>query len=128
MSKEQPHIDDVVRTSPETLCGRYLRRFWQPLYRSEDLKPGRAVPVEIMSEKFTLYRGHSGSPHIVALRCAHRGTQLSAGWVEGEDIRCRYHGWKYDASGQCLEQPSESTSFASKVCIRSWPVREYLGL
>jgi 5,5'-dehydrodivanillate O-demethylase len=128
MSKEQPSIDYVVRTGPETLCGRYLRRFWQPLYRSEDLKPGRAVPVEIMSEKFTLYRGQSGSPHIVAFRCAHRGTQLSTGWVEGDDIRCRYHGWKYDASGQCVEQPSESTSFASKVCIRSWPVREYIGL
>jgi 5,5'-dehydrodivanillate O-demethylase len=128
MSKQQLPIDDVVRTAPETLCGRYLRSFWQPLYRSEDLKAGRAVPVEIMSEKFTLYRGQGGSPHIVALRCAHRGTQLSAGWVEGEDIRCRYHGWKYDGSGQCVEQPSEITSFASKVRIRSWPVREYLGL
>ncbi|HEV8725063.1 MAG TPA: Rieske 2Fe-2S domain-containing protein [Candidatus Binatia bacterium] len=128
MSKEQSRLDDVVKTGRETLCGRYLRNFWQPIYRSQDLKRGRAVPVEILSEKFTLYRGESGSPHIVAFKCAHRGTQLSTGWVEGEDIRCRYHGWKYDACGQCVEQPSESISFASKVRIRSWPAQDYLGL
>lgn len=128
MSTEQSHLADIVKTSQETLCGRYLRRFWHPIYRSEDLRRCRAVPVEILSEKFTLYRGESGSPHIVAFRCAHRGTQLSTGFVEGEDIRCRYHGWKYDACGHCVEQPSEITSFASKVRIRSWPVQEYLGL
>jgi 5,5'-dehydrodivanillate O-demethylase len=128
MSTEHSYFDNVIQTGQGTLCGRYLRSFWQPLYRSEDLRRGRAVPLEIMSEKFTLYRGESGSPHIVAFRCAHRGTQLSTGWVEGEDIRCRYHGWKYDACGQCIEQPSESASFASKVRIASYPVKEYLGL
>jgi 5,5'-dehydrodivanillate O-demethylase oxygenase subunit len=128
MSRERSSLHDVVSTGPETLCGRYLRHFWQPVFRSQDLKRGRAVPLEIMSEKFTLYRGESGSPHIVAFRCAHRGTQLSSGWVEGEDIRCRYHGWKYDASGQCVVQPSESSAFASKVRIQSWPAQEYLGL
>jgi 5,5'-dehydrodivanillate O-demethylase len=128
MSKEQSHMDAVVVTSRESLCGRYLRCFWQPICRGEDLKRGRAIPVEIMGEKFTLYRGESGSAHIVAFRCAHRGTQLSTGWVEGDDIRCRYHGWKYDSGGQCIEQPSEATSFAAKVRIRDWPVKEYLGL
>ena len=128
MSKEHFHLGNIVEAGRETLCGRYLRTFWQPLYRSQDLKRGRAVPVEIMSEKFTLYRGDSGTPYIVAFRCAHRGTQLSTGWVEGEDIRCRYHGWKYAASGLCVEQPSESISFASKVRIQSCPTREYLGL
>jgi 5,5'-dehydrodivanillate O-demethylase len=128
MSTEQPHLADVVRTSQDTVCGRYLRNFWQPIYRSEDLKKARAVPIEIMGDKITLYRGESGSPHVVAFRCAHRGTQLSTGWVEGEDIRCRYHGWKYDACGQCVEQPSESASFASKVRILSRPVQDYLGL
>lgn len=128
MSTEQSYLAEVVQTGPETLCGRYLRKFWHPIYRSQDLKRSRAVPVEILSEKFTLYRGEGGAPHIVAFRCAHRGTQLSTGFVEGEEIRCRYHGWKYDAGGQCVEQPSEGASFASKVRIRSWAAREYLGL
>src|SRR5437773_5931166 len=121
---------DFAHTGPGTLAGRYMRLFWQPVYVAADLLPGRAVPIRIMSEDFTLYRGESapGTPHLLAFRCAHRGTQLSTGWVEGDDIRCFYHGWKYDSGGQCVEQPAEATSFAAKVRIRDWPVKEYLGL
>src|SRR5712692_641864 len=118
----------LIQTGPVTLAGRYLRTFWQPVYRAEDLRPGRAVPIRIMSEDFTLYRGEAGQAHLVAFRCAHRGTQLSTGWVEGDCIRCLYHGWKYDASGQCVEQPGEESGFAPKIRIASYPTREYLGL
>lgn len=110
------------------MAGRYLRLFWQPVYRSEDLVKGRALPIRIMGENFTLYRGESGAAYMTAFRCAHRGTQLSTGWVEGDCIRCRYHGWKYDGSGQCVEQPGEDKGFVSKVRIRCCPTREYLGL
>jgi 5,5'-dehydrodivanillate O-demethylase len=92
------------------------------------LPAGEAAPLRIMSEDFTLYRGETGTPHVVAFRCAHRGTQLSAGWVEGDCLRCFYHGWKYDSSGQCVEQPGEDASFKSKIKIRSYPTEEYLGL
>jgi 5,5'-dehydrodivanillate O-demethylase len=61
-------------------------------------------------------------------RCAHRGTQLSTGWVEGDAIRCFYHGWKYDGSGQCIEQPAEDAGFCQKIRVGSYPVQEYLGL
>ncbi|HZT06376.1 MAG TPA: Rieske 2Fe-2S domain-containing protein [Chloroflexota bacterium] len=119
---------DWAHTGPGTLAGRYLRRFWQPVYRSRDLARGKAVPIQIMSEDLTLYRGQSGEAHVVAFRCAHRGTQLSTGWVEGDNIRCRYHGWMYDATGQCVHQPAEVTPFCDRVRIRSYPTREYLGL
>lgn len=120
--------DDLVRTGPNTPAGRYLRSYWQPIYYSKDLMAGRAVPVRIMSEDFTLYRGESGKAYSLEFRCAHRGTQLSVGSVEGECIRCFYHGWKYDGSGQCVEQPAEPESFANKIKIRNYPTQEYLGL
>ena len=119
---------DLYRTEPGSLAGRYLRSFWQPVYRSKDLPAGEAVPLRITSEDFTLYRGQTGKPHVVAFRCAHRGTQLSAGWVEDDCIRCFYHGWRYDSSGQCVEQPGEDASFKAKIKIRSYPTKEYLGL
>ena len=119
---------NFVRTGPGTLAGRYLRMFWQPVYRAEDLAPGQMRPIQVMSEKFTLYRGETGIPHVVAFRCAHRGTQLSTGRVEGDCVRCRYHGWKYEGSGQCVEQPGEEESYAEKIHIRSYPTQEYLGL
>ncbi|HZR98892.1 MAG TPA: Rieske 2Fe-2S domain-containing protein [Chloroflexota bacterium] len=120
--------EDFVHTGPGTLAGRYMRRFWQPVYLAEELAPGQAKPLRIMSEDFTLYRGEGGTPHVVAFRCAHRGTQLSTGWVEGDCIRCFYHGWKYDASGQCVEMPAEDPSFPPKVKVKSYPTVEYLGL
>ena len=69
--------NDFVHTGPGTLAGRYLRTFWQPIYRAEDLPSGRTMPIRIMSDDLTLYRGESGEPHLVAFRCAHRSTQLS---------------------------------------------------
>lgn len=119
---------DLACTGPNTPAGRYMRRFWHPVRVAKDLPAGRAVPIRIMGEDFTLYRGESGRPQVVAFRCAHRGTQLSTGWVEGDCIRCFYHGWRYDASGQCVEQPAEDAGFADKVRIASYPTREYLGL
>ncbi len=119
---------DFARTGPGTLAGRYLRSFWQPVSRAVDLPAGKAVPVRLMGEDFTLDRGESGDTHLVDFRCAHRGTQLSVGWVEGDCIRCRYHGWMYDGSRQCVEQPGEDEAFASRVRIRSYPTQEYLGL
>ena len=119
---------DFVHTGPGTAAGRFMRKFWQPLYVANDLAPGTAKPVRIMSEDFTLYRGQSGKPYLIDFRCAHRQTQLSAGWIEDDCIRCFYHGWKYDGSGQCVEIPGEQESLAEQVKIRSYPVQEYLGL
>ena len=119
---------DLEAVGPGTPAGRYLRMFWQPLIRAKDVAPKQARPVEMMGEKFTVYRGESGEAHVVEERCAHRACPLSVGWVEGDAIRCRYHGWKYDASGQCVEQPAEEKSFAHRIKVRSYPTREYCGL
>src|SRR2546423_5728771 len=121
-------IEDFVHTGPDTLAGRYLRRFWQPIHLSHDLKAGWSIPLRVLGEDLTLYRGETGTPFVVGHKCAHRGVQLSAGTVEGNDIRCAYHGWKYDGSGQCIEQPGTPNSFADKVRIKSYPAVERLGM
>jgi 5,5'-dehydrodivanillate O-demethylase len=123
-----PRADDFVSTMPGTPAGIYLRRFWQPIYHSIDLKVARPVPLRIMSEPFTLYRGESGGVFLVAARCPHRGMQLSAGWVEDNALRCFYHGWKFESDGQCSEQPADESRFCDRISIRTWPTREYLGL
>lgn len=121
-------FSELVLTGPETLAGRYMRLAWQPVCISDDLPVGRPRPIRILSEDFTLYRGESGAPHVVAFRCGHRGTQLSTAWVEGDNIRCRYHGWMYGPDGQCVEQPGELHPFCEKIRIASCPTQDYLGL
>src|SRR5258706_2142154 len=119
---------DITSTLPGTPGGKFMRQFWTAVHRSEDLLPGHAKPIRIMGEDFTLYRGESGRAQVFANRCPHRGALLHLGWVEGDDIRCLYHGWKFDCSGQCVEQPAEDAGFARKVKARSWPTREQMGL
>ncbi|MFM9969554.1 MAG: Rieske 2Fe-2S domain-containing protein [Burkholderiales bacterium] len=119
---------DFGRTGPGTLAGRYLRQFWQPVFNSNELPSGRAKPIRIMSEDFTLYRGQTGIAHVVAQRCTHRSTLLHTGWVEGDEIRCLYHGWKFNGNGQCVERPQETTPPGPHDAIKAYPTREHLGL
>ena len=119
---------DVAYTGPGTLAGRYLRSFWQPVYDASKLAPGQAVEIRVLGQNWTLYRGQGGDSHLVADRCLHRNVKLSVGWVEGDDIRCFYHGWKYDGSGQCNEQPAERHPFCQRMRLRTARVKEYLGL
>ena len=119
---------DLMVSAPGTLAGTYLRKFWQPIFLSEKLGVGKAKPVKVMHEAFTLFRGASGKAHLIDARCPHRGVQLSAGWVEDDCIRCMYHGWMFDGDGQCVDQPAEPETYKKQVKIRSYPVEEYLGL
>ena len=108
--------------------GKLLRMYWQPVAVAADVAPGKTLPVRIMNEDLTVYRGQSGSPYVVGSRCAHRRTVLHIGWVEGECLRCMFHGWKYDGSGQCVEAPAEGPSFPQGVKILSYPAEDYAGL
>lgn len=123
-----PRCEDFVSVGPDALAGRYLRMFWQPVHLSSRLKIGRPVPVRILGEDFTLYRGHGGEAHMVAARCPHRGLSLAVGRVMGDEIECYYHGWRFAPSGQCVAQPAERCGYAEKVRIPAYPVRESRGL
>ncbi len=129
MQAPETRPDPDPRTiGPGTAAGRLLRSFWQPVYVSDRLPAGKAVPLRILGEDFTLFRTQSGAPHVLAPYCAHRGLRLSAGWVEGDCLRCFYHGWKYDGDGACVEQPAEKPGTHDTVKVASYPAREYLGL
>ena len=133
MQRSQPspmveRLRALTATGPDTDMGRLLRRFWQPVAVSHSIKPGDAKPLRVMGEDLTLYRGESGRAYLVAGRCAHRLTVLHTGWVQGEEIRCIYHGWKYDGTGQCTEAPAEGAGAAARMKIAGYPVHEYCGL
>jgi 5,5'-dehydrodivanillate O-demethylase len=125
-SNEHEYYDEFSHTKPDTLGGKYLRQFWHPVAQVRDLQPGRAKPVQLLSEKFTLYRGETGTYHMTEYHCPHRMTQLSVGYVEGDSIRCAYHGWKFGSDGKCSERPAEGTT--GNIRIKTYPTREFLGL
>ncbi|MFM9969794.1 MAG: Rieske 2Fe-2S domain-containing protein [Burkholderiales bacterium] len=115
-------------TGSGTLMGRLLRQFWHPVARVDSLQPGKARAVRLLAEDLTLYCGASGAFHLIDARCAHRGTLLHTGWVEGESLRCMYHGWRYDGSGLCTEIPAEGQTRVHPIHIAGYPTKTYAGL
>lgn len=115
--------------SADTPMGRLLRSFWQPIAASTSIQTGKARPIRVLGEDLTLYRGESGKPYLLAERCAHRCTLLHTGHVQGDQLRCMYHGWRYDGSGQCTEQPAERRGARPDlVKITAYPLHEYATL
>ena len=84
----------------------------------------------MLGEDLVLFRDGEGKFGLLDSHCCHRGTSLHYGRVEPEGIRCCYHGWLFDVSGQCLEQPCEPSESTYKERVRqpSYPCREYRGL
>ena len=128
LQKRAEKFEILCQTSAGTPMGTLLRRFWQPIALSASVQKGKAKAVRLFGEDLTLYRGESGRPHLVAGRCAHRLTLLHTGWIQGEHIRCMYHGWRYDGGGQCVERPAEPPGTESGVRIVAYPVHEYCGV
>lgn len=120
---------DLPRVGPNTPAGQWLRRYWICVSREEDLKD---IPVglKILGEELVLFRDLNGRIGLVGLHCPHRGASLEYGDLEDRGIRCAYHGWLFDVSGQCLEQPAESkgSTFYQKIKHLSYPVKEFGGL
>ena len=120
--------DEYSHVENEAIAGRYLAKFWQPIALSETYRPGTVKRIKMLGNHYTLYRGADGEIRLMEDRCPHRGTSLAYGWVEGNDIRCRYHGWKFSSKGQGMEFPAEVAAYAQKVSVKIHPVREYLGV
>ncbi len=79
--------------------------YWYPLAWSSDLKAGKTLARRFSGEPIVLYRGKSGQVFALEDRCAHRQVPLHLGVVEGETLKCGYHGWAYDCAGKCVDVP-----------------------
>src|SRR5213080_1858560 len=126
------HNDLLVRTSPGTPMGELFRRYWLPALLSEEL-PGPDCPpvrLKLLGERMVAFRDTQGRLGLIDEFCAHRGVSLWFGRNEECGLRCPYHGWKYDYTGQCIEVPSEpeESGFCKKIKLKSYPLIERGGL
>jgi phenylpropionate dioxygenase-like ring-hydroxylating dioxygenase large terminal subunit len=100
---------------------------WYPLALSDEVKRGRAHGVRFAGEPIVLVRTASGAVFALEDRCAHRQIPLRDGVVDGETIRCCYHGWTYDCSGRCVTIPYLGRERLPNG-VRAYPCREVAGL
>jgi nitrite reductase/ring-hydroxylating ferredoxin subunit len=130
LHREVPKEDaELSHVGPNTPCGEYLRRFWQPVCVSDELKdlPHR---VKILGEDLVVFRDLSGAVGLLELHCPHRGTSLEYGQIDANGIRCCYHGWKFAADGTILETPGEPahSTLKDRLYHGAYPTHEYAGI
>jgi phthalate 4,5-dioxygenase oxygenase subunit len=122
----------VTRTGPGTPMGGLLRRYWIPVLLADELPEPECPPirVKILSERLLAWRDTQGRYALTDEFCAHRGVSLWFGRNEANGLRCPYHGWKYDHTGQCVEVPSEpaESGFCNKIKLQSYPLVERGGI
>jgi phenylpropionate dioxygenase-like ring-hydroxylating dioxygenase large terminal subunit len=126
MKAEQNEL--LTRTGPGTPMGELFRRYWLPALLASELPEPDCPPVRVklLSERMVAFRDSEGRLGLIDEFCAHRGVSLWFGRNEQGGIRCAYHGWKYDVTGQCMEVPSEpvESGFCKKIKLKSYPLVE----
>ena len=120
---------ELTHVGPDTPCGEYMRRFWQPVCFSDELKD-LPLKVKILDEELVAFRDGSGKAGLLELHCPHRGTSLEFGLVGEKGIRCCYHGWLFGCDGTILETPGEpaSSTLKDRLFHGAYPVHEALGI
>lgn len=111
--------------------GQLLRRYWQPVAVATELTQEKSIKrVRVFGENLVVYRDKSGRYGLVGEQCPHRSASLAYGRVDEQGIRCPYHGWKFNAAGQCLEQPAEprNSTYKDEIQHTAYPVEKLGGL
>ena len=124
--------DLLTQTGPGTPGGRLFRSYWIPALLAEELPDNECPPVRVklLSERLIAFRDTLGRYGLIDEFCAHRGVSLWFARNEDCGLRCPYHGWKYDYTGQCTEVPSEpeESGFCRKIKLKAYPLIERGGV
>lgn len=106
-----------------------LARFWHPVAFCTDIVTNQPFAAQLLDEKLVLYRTPQGQAVAARDLCIHRGVPLSMGWVEGEEIICRYHGLRFGPDGGCRAIPADpDAKISPRMRIATFPTIERYGL
>ena len=125
--------DLMTRIEGDAPMGRLMRaHYWIPFAQSAHIVAGEApLPVRLFGENFVAFRAEDGRIGFLDELCPHRRASLLLGRIEGNGVRCIYHGWKVDVSGRVVDCPTQTVraeQFAANVPVLHFPVHEAGGL
>jgi nitrite reductase/ring-hydroxylating ferredoxin subunit len=122
----------LTRFGRGTPIGELFRRYWLPVLLAQELPEPDSPPVRVglLGERLIAFRDTHGRIGLIEEFCAHRGVSLWFGRNEEGGIRCPYHGWKYDVTGQCIDLPSEpeESGMRQGIKLTAYPAIERAGL
>jgi len=114
----------------EDLPFKVLRREWQPVAVSEELKQGKVKSFVLLNTEIVMARLTTGLL-VAENSCSHKGAKLSIGAVCGDRLQCAYHGWQYDKEGNCMNIPSLINPPETKLKtsrLKKYEVQERYGM
>lgn len=124
---EEHSLTNELDRSGEEQLYRAMQRFWHPVAYAADVTD-RPVPVTLLDEQLVMVR-LAGSIRCFKDLCVHRGTALSLGSIEGDELRCAYHGWTYGSDGVCTRIPARfGTNIPSRARLTGFLCEERDGL
>ena len=119
--------DNPLDSAAEARLYESMRHFWHPVMFASQLQD-RPAGVTLLGERLVVAR-MAGAVRCFRDLCPHRGTALSLGWVEDDQLRCAYHGWTYGPDGVCTSIPSRFGSvIPTRARTRAYQAAEKNGL
>ena len=100
----------------------FLHNFWYVAGCAEDFTR-ELHEKTFLNQSVVIYRTEAGDLVALQNRCAHRSFPLSESWLEGDDIRCKYHDAKYNPDGELIDIPCQ-TKCPKVQAIRKYPIKE----
>jgi len=102
----------------------FLQNCWYVAAWSHEIDVHEMHAITIINKPVLIYRKANGELTAMANQCCHRHAPLSLGRLEGDDIRCMYHGLKFNAAGKCIEVPGSQEEVPANFFINPYPVVE----
>jgi len=99
---------------------------WYWVMPSQNLRRGEVKAVTILGRNLVVYRGQDQRVVICDAYCPHMGAHLAEGRIEGNEIRCLFHDWKFDNRGICTDIPCLNEPLPIK--LKTWPTEEEYGM
>ncbi|MBD2859862.1 Rieske (2Fe-2S) protein [Spongiibacter sp. KMU-158] len=126
----------MAKASDYSLGPHTFPRGWFVIAESSELT-NKPIALRFFGKDFALYRGESGRPVLLDAYCPHMQTHLAGGTsaelvkqgkqIEGDSIRCPYHGWRFGPDGNCDNIPYFEGNYPRSAVINSYPVKEVMG-
>jgi 3-ketosteroid 9alpha-monooxygenase subunit A len=122
-------------TEPASLPYAYLRpdhfaRGWHIVLFSRELPAGEVRALRYFGRDLVAWRGASGEVSVLDAYCPHLGAHLASdgGRVQGDQIACPFHGWRFDSHGRCVDIPyAQRIPERAREALQAWPVLERNG-
>jgi len=109
--------------------GNYARG-WHVVLFSQELAVGEIKKLSYFERDFIVFRGEDGKVGALDAFCPHLGAHLGGvgSKVIGNTVRCPFHGWQYNDTGECVHIPNASKiPEKAKHALDSWTIMEKCG-